>query len=63
MDMSRIFFIAFSILIGVVGLFAAAWAHDYMRVFGFGLAFFGAAFAFGCVKRQFDEKDAHRRID
>lgn len=58
MDTTRIFFIAFSILIGMVGLFAAAWADDYMRVFGFGLAVFGAAFAFDCVKRHFDEHDA-----
>ena len=58
MDATRIFFIAFSILISIVGLFAAAWAQDYMRVFGFGLAAFGAAFAFDCVKRHYDERDA-----
>ena len=58
METSRIFFIAFSILIGIVGLFAAAWAQDYMRVFGFGLAVFGAAFAFDCVKRHYDEQEA-----
>lgn len=58
MNATRIFFITFSILIGLVGLFAAAWAQDYMRVFGFGLAVFGAAFAFDCVKRHHDEHDA-----
>lgn len=58
MDTTRIFFIAFSILIGIVGLFAAAWADDYMRVFGFGLSAFGAAFAFDCVKRHHDERAA-----
>ncbi|MES2713250.1 MAG: hypothetical protein V4653_16845 [Pseudomonadota bacterium] len=59
MDATRLFFIAFSILIGITGLFAAAWAQDYMRVFGLGLAVFGAVFAFSCVKRHYDERDAH----
>lgn len=62
MDATRVFFIAFSIIIGLVGLYAASWAHDYMRVFGFGLAGFGAAFAFSCVKRHYDDRDAHRRL-
>ena len=50
---SRVFFLILSGLIAVVGLFAAAAAHDYLQAFGF-----GTLFALGCVKRHFDEHDA-----
>jgi hypothetical protein len=55
---SRVFFLIFSSLIALVGLLAAAAAHDYMQAFGFGLFGFGILFALGCVKRHFDEQDA-----
>jgi hypothetical protein len=51
------FFIAFSAIIALVGLLTASIAHDYLFVFGIGLFVFGVLFAFGCVKRQFDEAD------
>ncbi len=60
MNPSRIFFLSFSLVIAVVGLFAAAMAHDYLQTFGIGLFAFGVLFAFGCVKRHFDEQDAAR---
>ncbi len=55
---SRVFFLILSGLIAVVGLFAAAAAHDYLHAFGLGLFGFGTLFALGCVKRHFDEHDA-----
>lgn len=58
MNPSRIFFLILSLIIALVGLAAAAAAHDYLKVFGLGLFAFGVLFAFGCVKRHFDEQDA-----
>ncbi|WP_431285449.1 hypothetical protein ACQW02_11850 [Humitalea sp. 24SJ18S-53] len=58
MTSSRIFFLILSGIIALVGLAAAAMAHDYLQVFGLGLFAFGVLFAFGCVKRHFDEQDA-----
>lgn len=60
MASSRIFFICFAGLIALTGLAAAAWADDYLHVFGLGLAAFGSLFAFGCVKRHFDEQESLR---
>ncbi len=61
MSSSRLFFIAFSAIIALVGLLTASIAHDYLFVFGIGLFLFGVLFAFGCVKRQFDEADGIRQ--
>ncbi|RYJ01841.1 MAG: hypothetical protein EON47_09450 [Acetobacteraceae bacterium] len=55
---SRVFFLVLSVVIALVGLWAAAVAHDYMHVFGLGLFAFGTLFALSCVKRHFDEQDA-----
>jgi hypothetical protein len=55
---SRITFLVLSVVIALVGLVAAANAHDYMHVFGLGLFAFGTLFALSCVKRHFDERDA-----
>jgi hypothetical protein len=54
---ARLFFIVFSAVIALIGLTTAGWAHDYLQLFGFGLFAFGALFAFGCIKRHFDELD------
>lgn len=61
MSGARWFFIAFSALIALVGLLTAAASHGYLQVFGFGLMLFGIAFAFGCIKRHFDEVEAAAR--
>jgi hypothetical protein len=59
---ARIFFLAFSALIALVGLFAAGAARDTgMSIFGLGLFAFGVIFAYGLVKRAFDEAEAARR--
>jgi uncharacterized membrane protein YiaA len=55
---SRVVFLVLSVVIALVGLWAAAVAHDYMHVFGLGLFAFGTLFALSCVKRHFDERDA-----
>jgi hypothetical protein len=57
----RWFFLVFSALIALVGLFAAAASTDYLQVFGLGLMLFGVLFAHGCVKRHFDEQEAAAR--
>lgn len=58
MSGSRVFFMVLSLLSAMAGLLAAATAHDYLQVFGLGLFGFGILYAFGCIKRHFDEKDA-----
>jgi hypothetical protein len=58
MSGARWFFLVFSALIALVGLLAAAAATDYLQVFGLGLVLFGVLFAYGCVKRHFDEAEA-----
>jgi hypothetical protein len=58
MSGSRVFFTIFAGLIALVGLFAAAASHDYLQVFGIFLFLFGVIFAYGCVKRHFDEAEA-----
>ncbi|PZW43054.1 hypothetical protein C8P66_11780 [Humitalea rosea] len=55
---SRVFFMILSVLTALVGLLAAATAHDYLQVFGLGLFGFGVLYAFSCIKRHYDEKDA-----
>ena len=60
MNGSTVFFLAFSALIALAGLFAAAMAHDYLQFFGIGLFAFGVLLAYSCVKRHFDAQDAAR---
>lgn len=60
MSASTWFFIAFSAVIALVGLAAAAASRDFLQVFGLGLFGFGVLFALGCVKRHFDAADAAR---
>jgi len=58
----NIFFLAFSALIALIGLFAAAAAREAaLLVFGLGLLAFGILFAYGVVKRVFDAAEAARR--
>ncbi|MBW8269099.1 hypothetical protein [Caldovatus aquaticus] len=58
---TNLFFLAFSVLIALVGLFAAAAARqDGMSLFGLGLFAFGVLFAYGIVKRVFDAAEAAR---
>lgn len=59
MPPSRVFFLALALLIGVVGLFAAASAEDYLHGFGLGLVAFALFFAGHTVKRHFDEQEGH----
>jgi hypothetical protein len=60
MSGGRWFFLVFNMLIAFVGLLAAAASDDYLQVFGLGLMLFGLLFAFGCIKRHFDEAEAAR---
>ncbi|MCB4822261.1 hypothetical protein [Roseicella aerolata] len=60
MSGTTIFFIAFSAVIALVGLFAGAMAHDYLQFFGFALFAFGVLFGYSCVKRHYDAQDAAR---
>ena len=57
MSGARVFFMVFSGLIALVGLLAAAASHDDLQAFGLGLMLFGILFAFGCIKRHFDEAE------
>jgi hypothetical protein len=59
MPASRAFFLTLSLLIGVVGLLAAAWAQDYLHGFGLALLAFALFFAAHTVKRHFDEEEGH----
>jgi hypothetical protein len=60
---TNIFFLAFSALIALVGLFAAAAARDNgLSIFGLGLLLFGVLFAYGVIKRIFDQAEAERRV-
>jgi hypothetical protein len=59
MPASRVFFLTLSLLIGVVGLLAAAWAQDYLHGFGLALLAFALFFAAHTVKRHFDEEEGH----
>jgi hypothetical protein len=59
MPASRVFFLTLSLLIGVVGLLAAAWAEDYLHGFGLALLGFALFFAGHTVKRHFDEQEGH----
>lgn len=59
MSGTRIFFIAFALVIALVGLLAAGAAQDFgMTIFGFGLIGFGLLFSFSLIKRHYDELDA-----
>jgi hypothetical protein len=60
---TNIFFLAFSALIALVGLFAAAAARETgLSIFGLGLMAFGVLFAYGVIKRIFDAAEAARRF-
>jgi len=59
MPISRPFFMFLAGLISIVGLFAAAWADDYMQIFGFGLVGFGVLFAINIINRHYAELDEH----
>lgn len=57
----RVFFMLFSALIALVGLFTAARAEDLgISTFGYGLVVFGLGFCFALLKRGFDEGEARR---
>jgi hypothetical protein len=59
---SKLFFLAFAVLLALIGLFAAAASQDIgLSIFGYGLLLFGVLFAYGTIKRIFDEaeKTAH----
>ncbi len=58
MNGSTAFFLVFSAIIALVGLFAGAMAHDYLQFFGFALFGFGVLFGYSCIKRHFDAKEA-----
>lgn len=59
---TNIFFLAFSALIALTGLFAAAAARETgFSLFGLGLMLFGVLFAYGVIKRAFDAAEAERR--
>ncbi|MBK1659393.1 hypothetical protein [Paracraurococcus ruber] len=57
---STAFFLAFSALIALVGLFAAGMAHDYLQFFGLALFGFGVLFGYSCIKRHYDAREAAR---
>ena len=59
MNPSRVFFLNLAAVIAVVGLFAAAWAEDYLHGFGLPLTGFGLFFVAGTVKRHCDEREGH----
>ncbi len=55
------FFLAFSALLALIGLFAAAAAQEIgLSIFGYGLMAFGVLFGFGVIKRVFDAAEARR---
>ncbi len=58
MNASTAFFMIFSGVIALFGLFGAGFGEGYLAFFGFALFLFGVAFAYGCVKRHFDRVDA-----
>ena len=60
MNGSTAFFIFFSALVALAGLFAASMAHDYLQFFGIALFAFGVLFGYSCVKRHYDVKEAAR---
>jgi hypothetical protein len=62
MSGTNVFFIAFSVLVALAGLFAAAAATEIgLSIFGFGLFLFGVLFAYNTVKRIFDRAEAASR--
>jgi hypothetical protein len=61
MSAARTFFLGFSALIALVGLITWAAATGFLEFFGFGLFLFGVLFAYGCVKRHFDEAEEAAR--
>jgi hypothetical protein len=60
MNGSTAFFLVLSALIALVGLFAMAYAHDYLQFFGVALFGFGVLFGYSCVKRHYDAQEAAR---
>ena len=60
MSGSTLFFLAFSAVIALAGLFAGAMARDYLQFFGFALFGFGVLFGYSCIKRHYDAQEAAR---
>jgi hypothetical protein len=58
MNPGRIFFLALSAVIALVGLYTAARSEGYLSFFGFALIAFGVLFSLDMVKRHYDEMDA-----
>lgn len=56
MQSSSIFFLGFSSLIALVGLFTAAAAEADLHNFGLALMLFGVLFAYSVVKRHYDRE-------
>ncbi len=61
MSGARWFFLVFSMLIALVGLVGAAASQAYLQLFSLGLLLFGVFFAYGCIKRHFDEAEEAAR--
>lgn len=61
MSGARWFFLVFSMLIALVGLVGAAASQAYLQLFSLGLLLFGVLFAYGCIKRHFDEAEEAAR--
>jgi hypothetical protein len=56
----RIYFLALCFLLVLVGLYAAASAHDYLGTFGLMLAAFGGLYGVSVIKSHFDEAERAR---
>lgn len=58
MPISSGFFLVFSALIALLGLFSATVAEGYLYAFSLGMIVFGLLFGYGVIKRHFDMQDA-----
>ena len=58
MQSSSVFFLVFSGLIALVGLFTAAASEADLHAFGLALMGFGLLFGYSVVKRHYDRKGA-----
>lgn len=52
MPLVRLCFLALAAVIAAVGVLAAIWAEDYLRVFGLGLVGFAAFYAWHTLRRH-----------
>ncbi|MBY0338423.1 MAG: hypothetical protein K2X11_17545 [Acetobacteraceae bacterium] len=59
MKSSSVFFLAFSALIALIGLFTAARTGGDLAAFGFGLLGFGTLFGYSVIKRHYDRTHGH----